>query len=151
MSAEYNIVKAKAEESILLNQLMRHSLSVWKYSEIELEKLMEHLKVAPELIDQSICYTARLSNAIKGFILFSEQENFLKKLYVDPSCINTGVGTLLWQRLIQDLREKNFKHINFLSDPNAQGFYEKKGAFKIGRRASKVFDGVYIPIMRYTL
>ena len=154
MLEQYNIRKAHLDEIQLLQKLMRRSLSTWNYTEKELDTLVEHLKITPKMFDKSIIYVALLNNKIKGFWcreLGKGQQLSQGRLYIDPTVIKTGVGTMLWNKMIADLQNRNIEYFTFLSDANAQEFYEKKGAIKIGEQSSVIITGKNIPIMRYYL
>ena len=95
---------------------------------------------------------AELNNEIKGFWCIEPIEELSEaRFYVEPSMVKKGIGTLLWDRALIDLKTETIKYVTFISDANAQGFYEKKGAVKIGQQPSVVFEGVDVPIMRYYL
>lgn len=152
MLEQYNIRKAYPDEIQLLQKLMRSSLSTWNYTEKELDMLARHLEITPEMFDKSIIYVALLNNKIKGFwCIVLEKEISEARFYIDPTVIRTGVGTLLWNKMIADLQNRNIEYFTFLSDVHAQEFYEKKGAIKIGEQPSVIITGKNTPIMRYYL
>lgn len=149
---KYKIRKAKNNEFDILKELMKRSLSEWNYSELELTRLIKHLEFTPEMLSNSVTYVAELNNQIKGFWCHVlKQELSDSRFYIYPTVIRTGVGTLIWNIMISDLKQREFEYFTFLSDPHSQGFYEKKGAVKIGQQPSEVLIGKNIPIMRYYL
>jgi len=117
MLEQYNIRKAHLDEIQLLQKLMRRSLSIWNYTEKELDTLVEHLKITPEMFDKSIIYVAQLNNKVKGFwCIVLEKEISEARFYIDPTVIRTGVGTMLWNKMIVDLQNRNIEYFTFLSD-----------------------------------
>jgi GNAT superfamily N-acetyltransferase len=152
MLEQYNIRLARRSEIEKLEALMRRSLSVWNYSEEALNTLMDNLTITPEMISKSIVYVAELKNKIKGFwCVYTIEELAEARFYIEPSSIKTGIGTLLWEKILADLRDKELNYFTFVSDANAQGFYEKKGAIKIGTQPSILIGDNDVPIMRYYL
>ncbi|MDP4708658.1 MAG: GNAT family N-acetyltransferase [Rickettsiaceae bacterium] len=152
MSEQYNTRLAKHSEIKKLDALMRQSLSVWGYSEEALDMLMDKLSITTEMISKSIVYVAELKNEIKGFWCVEPIEGLGEdRFYIDPTFIKTGIGTLLWDKMLAELRGKGINYFTFVSDANAQGFYEKKGAIKIGAQPSVLIGENDVPIMRYYL
>lgn len=132
MLEQYNIRKARPDEVQLLQELMKRSLSIWKYPGKELDKLVKRLEITPKMLSKSIIHVAELNNEVKGFWCRELEEELSEgRFYIDPTVIRTGVGTLLWDRMIADLKNRNIEYFTFLSDVNAQGFYEKKEQQKL--------------------
>ncbi len=72
-----------------------------------------------------------------------EMNKLVKRLEITPkidsTIIKTEVGTLLWDRMIVNLKNKNIEYFTFLSDVNAQELYEKKGVIRINEQLAVVF------------
>lgn len=149
----YSIKKVRPDYEVL-NDIMMRSLAVWGYSSKELEEASEVLEITIEFLDKSICYVAELDGLIKGFFCIepSRDEELSKaKFYIEPNSMRLGLGTRLWNKVIYELKNHEVKSFKFLIAPNAQGFYEKLGAVKIGERRSDVIEECIIPIMKYTI
>jgi len=106
----------------LLQKLMQRSLSLWKPPEKEMNKLVKRLEITPKMLCREL-----------------EKELSKGKLYIDSTIIKTEVGTLLWDRMIVNLKNRNIEYFTFLSDVNAQELYEKKGAIRINEQLAVVF------------
>jgi GNAT superfamily N-acetyltransferase len=152
MLEQYNIRLARQSEIEKLESLMRRSLSVWDYSEEALNTLMDNLRITNKMLGKSIVYVVELKNEIKGFWCVEPIEELAEaRFYIEPTSIKTGIGTLLWQKMLEDLHDRELNYFTFVSDANAQGFYEKKGAIKIGTQPSVLIGDKDVPIMRYYL
>jgi GNAT superfamily N-acetyltransferase len=64
----------------------------------------------------------------------------VEHLWVLPDFIGKGIGAKLFRRMLAKCREMGVKVLEIESDPNAQGFYERMGARKVGEVVSQV-DG----------
>lgn len=153
MQSEFIIRKIKPEEVVLLEDIIVDSLSVWGYSSEELRGLKKRLEISSELLKKSVTYVVELNKKIIGFWL-QEIKNDLSenRFYIRPSFIRKGVGSLLWSSVSKKLAsEYSLDYITFISDANAQKFYEKMGAVKVDDIPSSVLLGTNVPIMRYNL
>ena len=68
-------------------------------------------------------------------------------LWVEPSAIGTGLGRTLWVHLLGQARALGHRALLIESDPNAEGFYLRMGARRVGERASKILAGRMLPVM----
>ena len=75
----------------------------------------------------------------------------LDLLFVEPTFIGQGIGTLLWRHAIDLARSMGAKTLMFDADPHARPFYERMGAVVINDHLSTVITGLRIPRMRYAL
>jgi ribosomal protein S18 acetylase RimI-like enzyme len=77
---------------------------------------------------------------------------WLENLWVSPEFIGKGVGRLLFLHAMELARGRRYQILQLEADPNAAGFYEKMGMYKIGERHSEV-DGRprSLPIMEMEL
>jgi predicted N-acetyltransferase YhbS len=68
-------------------------------------------------------------------------------LWVEPSAIGSGLGRTLWAHLLGQARGLGHRALLIESDPNAEGFYLRMGARRVGERASKILAGRMLPVM----
>jgi N-acetylglutamate synthase-like GNAT family acetyltransferase len=59
---------------------------------------------------------------------------------VAPEYIGSGVGKELFIHAMQNAARRSVSEIEIVSDPNAEGFYRKMGAHRIGESVSEI-DG----------
>jgi GNAT superfamily N-acetyltransferase len=74
----------------------------------------------------------------------------LSHLWVDPPVMGRGLGRLLFDAAIAYSRRRGARRLKIVSDPNAEGFYERLGAQRIGAVASLPADRS-LPLMECTL
>jgi ribosomal protein S18 acetylase RimI-like enzyme len=154
MENYYAIKKIQPDTIKLLNDIMKRSLAIWGYSPKEMEEVAKKLVITTEFMNKSVCYAVELGGLIKGFFCIepSQSEEISNaKFYIEPDSIREGLGTMLWNQVIFELKNKEIKHFKFLVDKNAQGFYEKLGAVKVGEQRSEIIEKYMIPIMKYTI
>jgi len=61
-------------------------------------------------------------------------------MWVAPAYIGTGIGKELFLDAMEKAATLNVREIEIESDPNAEGFYERMGARKVGEVDSEI-DG----------
>ena len=59
-------------------------------------------------------------------------------MWVTPAHIGTGVGKELFLHAMQHAAKENISAVEILSDPNAEGFYQKMGAHRTGEAVSEI-------------
>ena len=76
----------------------------------------------------------------------------ITNLYLDPEAIGTGVGRLLYEHAVADLRERGFDPLvvwAFRDNRRALGFYERMGLTIDVPEHDWVLGGVPCPIVRF--
>ena len=98
-----------------------------------------------DLLKQLVLYAGLHNNKITGILAVDDKLNHICLFFVDMDFQNTGIGTSLFKRF---LNESTPKVVTVNSSPFAVKVYEKLGFTATGSR--QVSDGiVYIP-MRYS-
>jgi L-amino acid N-acyltransferase YncA len=154
MKDHYIIKKARTDNVEVLNDIMKRSMAIWNYSDKEIEEASKKLAITTESIDKSICWIGELNGLIKGFFCIEpskSEKTSEAKFYIEPGSIREGLGTMLWKQVISELKNKEIKYFKILVDRNAQGFYEKLGAVKVGEQPSEIIEDYMIPIMNYNI
>ncbi|WP_017728458.1 GNAT family N-acetyltransferase [Halalkalibacterium ligniniphilum] len=142
------IRKAKPKDSDTLSNLAYKSKSYWGYSKDFLKRSKDDLTVTGEYIEQNPVYLMEKDNKIVAFYNFEVKNKKLEALFIDPDYIGKGIGKLLWLDLLGKAKELNIKEFTLDSEPNAEGFYLKMGANKIGYTSSTVFPNRNLPLMK---
>ena len=73
----------------------------------------------------------------------------LDDLWVEPPSIGGGIGRQLFERAATRARELGCSALEWDTDPNARGFYERMGARVVGELTSTW--GRQLPVMRVEL
>jgi len=97
--------------------------------------------MSPEFISQNQVFVAESENEIVGFyaLVAAGRHAELEHMWVAPKHIGTGVGKELFIHAMQIAAGDNISEVELSADPNAEGFYQKMGARRIGEVTSEVF------------
>jgi len=78
---------------------------------------------------------------------------WLDNLWVLPEYMGQGIGKQLFQHALERSRLRGVSILKIEADPNAQGFYEKMGARKVGEHHHAEMDGQprILPVMEMDL
>ncbi|KAK3187002.1 hypothetical protein K4F52_004168 [Lecanicillium sp. MT-2017a] len=72
----------------------------------------------------------------------------LSFLWVQPQKMGMGLGRLLWRDALRRAAEMGYEVMLVDADPNAEGFYARMGADKVGESESGSVPGRMLPLMR---
>lgn len=75
----------------------------------------------------------------------------LEYFYVHPDNIGKHYGRKLWHHLTDFCEGQGIKQVTFVTSPEAEAFYRKMGAVKIGMTHSQVKQGRVIPQMSFEI
>ncbi len=144
------IRRAIPADAVALSDLALRSKSYWGYDAAFLEGLRSALTVAAEYLVQRPVYLASQGGRLGGFYGFRvvDEEPFLYDFWVDPGFIRTGIGRALWHHAIGIARAHDYVYFLVESDPNAEAFYIRMGARRVGERVSSD-SGRHLPLLRY--
>jgi len=144
-------VVADAEK---LTELAFRAKGHWKYPKEWMEAWRSGLTVTPEYITQHRVVAAHAGSRIVAFygIEFRDKTAHLEHLWVDPAETGTGLGRRLFRLACDDARDHGCVLVELVADPNAEGFYLRQGAIRVGEVVGEVL-GVprVLPRMRVAL
>ncbi len=152
-SAATVIRPARAGEADLLTDLSLRSKAVWNYDAKFMAKCRSIMRVKVENIEQRPHFVAELHGRIVGFYGFEPEEEGvgLDYMFIEPDFIGRGVGRSLWNHAVELARRLGHANLIVVSDPNAEGFYLRMGARRIGARPSDLEPGRSLPLLKYPL
>jgi GNAT superfamily N-acetyltransferase len=98
-------------------------------------------------------YVAEIDGRLAGFYGFEPLEDGvgLDYMFVDPEFIGRGVGRALMDHAVALARELGHATLTIVADPNAEGFYRRLGAQRVGSQASDVGPDRQLPVLRIAL
>lgn len=102
--------------------------------------------------DGSVIGYATTSPARDQWLAPPEGAGELTNLYLDPDVIGSGVGRLLYEHAVDDLRERGFDPLvvwAFRDNHRARRFYEERGLTIDVPDHAWVLGGVACPIVRF--
>ena len=134
------IRKASIEDTETLTRIAHDAKRYWGYPENWIRHWEKDLTIVPEYIRDNQVFVAERDNEVVGFYaLVSRGDNAeLDHLWVAPAHIGSGVGRDLFVHAMRNAASTDINEVEILADPNAEGFYQKMGAFKIGESVSEI-------------
>jgi GNAT superfamily N-acetyltransferase len=148
------IAQARVEHANLLTEIAISAKRHWNYPERWIELWTPSLTISPSYILQNETWIAIVDTKPVGFYsLHKNSESlWLDNLWVLPDSMGQGIGKKLFKHALERSRVLGVSNLKIEADPNAQSFYEKMGARKVGESHSQV-DGQprILPIMEIDL
>lgn len=149
-----HIEKARPEHTGILTEIAISAKRHWNYPERWIELWIPSLTISPEYISKNKTWVAVPGLKPAGFYsLHQDSESlWLENLWVLPEFMGQGIGKQLFQHALVRGKLFGISSLKIEADPNAQSFYEKMGARKVGERHSQM-DGEprILPIMEINL
>ena len=136
------IQQASTEHADTLTQIALEAKRHWGYPEDWIKHWESDLTITPEFIKNNHVYVAEYDGEIRGFYALCEVDDKaeLEHIWVRPSFIGTGIGKELFLDAMERAARLNVSEVELSADPNAEGFYQRMGARKIGEVDSEI-DG----------
>lgn len=145
------IRRAEDKDSDTLTLISFAAKRYWNYPEKYFEVWKNELTITPDYINQNEVHVAKVDGKAVGFISIVEVENdfkagevsiikgfWLDHIFVHPDFIGERVGSELIFFAKKLCRRKDISCLYILSDPNAQGFYDRIGAQFIEEVSSNI-------------
>ena len=147
------IRRARAAEAPELTELSLRSKALWGYDAAFLARCRIAMQVKEANIDKQPHYVAEVDGQVAGFYGFEPLPDGvgLDYMFVDPDFVGRGVGRALMDHAVALARELGHDSLTIVADPNAEGFYRRMGAQRIGSQASDVDPYRQLPLMRIML
>jgi N-acetylglutamate synthase-like GNAT family acetyltransferase len=136
------IREAQPADAEQLTQIAQDAKRYWGYPEHWLEHWRDDLTITPDFVIQNEVYVAEEQGELLGFygLVSKEGTAELDHLWVSPTYIGRGVGKELFLHAMQIASTRNFTNVHIVADPNAEAFYQKMGASRVGESVSEI-DG----------
>jgi GNAT superfamily N-acetyltransferase len=136
------IRRALTTEAKDLTRIAKDAKRYWGYPEHWLKVWQDDLTILPDFVDNNPVYVAEEQGDVLGFyaLIMGEDKAQLDHLWVAPAHIGSGVGKQLFIHAMQNAAGQNISEVEISSDPNAEGFYQKMGAHRVGETVSEI-DG----------
>ena len=140
---------ALSAEAAALTALAIRSKAHWGYDAAFMAVAVPDLQITPELLGAATAFVAERGTITLGFYVLAAVDGvpMLRDLWVDPAAIGAGVGKQLWSHMLEQARRLGYRAVRITSEPNAEGFYVKMGARRIGAVESSVVKGRMLPLM----
>jgi GNAT superfamily N-acetyltransferase len=136
------IVRAKPEDAEALTQIAHAAKRHWGYPDRWIEAWRDILTMRPEFIAANVAYCAMEEDRAVGFYLLTTENDgiHLDHLWILPAAMHRGIGRALFEHAVAQTRDLGFRKIKIEADPNAEGFYQRVGACRVGVNSTEM-DG----------
>jgi GNAT superfamily N-acetyltransferase len=131
---------ALPSEARALSDLAVASKALWGYSGAQLSAWRNELRISPESIASEPTFVAETESGIAGVVQLHTGTIpwAIEHLWVHPSAGRRGIGSQLVRHAIRHAREHGRAELTIDSDPQAEPFYLRLGARKVGEKAAPI-------------
>jgi len=145
---QIRIRRARRSDSTNPTRIAHAAKRHWGYPETLIRLWKAELTLTPELVVRQPVYCAVSASRVVGFYALSDRGATpeLEHMWVRPTHMASGVGRSLFSHLLKQLHAMGAVRLRIASDPNAEGFYRRMGARRVGRVPSKP-AGRYLPLL----
>lgn len=150
MSTGLTLRRARPDEADVLSDLALAAKAFWGYDQAFMESCRAELTFGPDDVARRHFVVAELGGLVVGFYSIDGEPPVgeLGNMWVRPSEIGTGLGRILWQDAMAAAAAAGIEYLEIDADPNAEGFYRKMGAQRVGETPSGSIPGRMLPRMR---
>ena len=153
MQTPYIIRQAQPDEAKSLTELNWRSKAYWGYDDTFMNLVRDDMQITSDDITNEHAYILEtIEHRVMGFYMLKMLENHLHldALFIEPDAIGSGCGRALFTHAVSLAHELGFAEFTLEADPNAEAFYLKLGAQRVGQRESRI-KGRYLPQMLYQI
>lgn len=143
--------KAEITEINRLRNIAYQSEAHWGYDDAFMGIFEERFNITGEFLQHNPVYAGTIGDETAGFWAMQDLDTGCPELeyfYIAPEYLNRGLGKLMWLDLTAWCKANGVTGFQFVTSPQAVGFYEKMGAAVAGERRSSI-DGRMIPLLEY--
>ena len=128
------IRRATTDDVATLTNIAHDAKRHWGYPEHWIEHWRDELTISNDFVSENEVYVLASDDEVRGFyaLVVRNDKAELEHLWVTPKHIGTGVGKELFLHAMQRAGSRDVSEVQISSDPNAEGFYQKMGAHRIG-------------------
>lgn len=146
------IERALPEDAGTLTRIAHAAKRHWDYPEPLIALWKDALTLTPAFIGRHPVYVAREDGHSVGFYALTGHgaTRVVEHFWVAPARIGAGIGRRLFAHARGRLAAEGVTMLRIESDPNAEGFYLKMGARRVGEVPSQP-AGRTLPVLVLTL
>lgn len=151
-TVEIAIERALPAHADTLTRLAHAAKRHWRYAEADIALWKDGLTLTPEFIARHPVYAARAGGDTVGFyaLIGEGATRVLEHFWVAPAHMGAGIGRRLFAHATERLRAEGATALRIESDPNAEAFYLRMGARRMGEVPSTP-AGRTLPLLVLTL
>jgi len=151
---DVQIRPATTDEAATLTAIAHAAKRHWGYPEEWIDHWKVDLTISPDFIANNEVFVAILHDKIAGCcaLVINDTSAEIEHMWIKPEHIGSGVGRALFAHVRDRATELHLPVLELSADPNAEGFYERMGAVRMGGvRADMDGQTRVLPRMRITL
>jgi GNAT superfamily N-acetyltransferase len=149
-----HIVPAKPQDADALTEIAYAAKRHWGYPERWIESWRDILTIRAEFIAANVTYCAIEDSRAVGFYLLTTESDglHLDHFWITPGAMGRGIGRVLFEHALEQTRRLGHRTIKIEADPNAEGFYVRMGARRVGVTVTSI-EGQEreLPLLLYDL
>lgn len=139
---------ARPSDADALTRIAHSAKRHWGYPEAWIALWRDALTVTPAVLERQRVFCAWEGSELLGFYALSGEGPTLEleHLWVRPERLGLGIGRRLFEHALATAQGAGGAQVRIASDPNAEGFYLKMGARRVGSVASTP-EGRTLPLL----
>ena len=133
LSSPIELFRAIPEQARALTEIALAAKSSWHYPAAWLRAWESQLTVSPEFIRHTPTFVALRDRTPLAWaaVNFDTTDAHLEHLWVHPAAMHQGLGRTLFRHIETIARAHHATRLLILSDPHAENFYFRLGAFRL--------------------
>ena len=134
------IRRANPGEADTLTKIAHAAKRHWGYPENWIEHWKDDLTITPEFIIRNETLVATIGEETVGCcaIVINDSRAELEHMWIKPEHMGVGVGRILLLHAKDRAVNLKVSALELSADPNAEGFYQRMGATRIGEVRSEI-------------
>jgi len=134
------VIRATAADAARLTVIAFAAKGHWGYPKEWLEGWSDILTMRPEFLEANVAYLAQENERAMGFYVLTRESDglHLDHLWIAPAAMGRGLGRELFEHAAQEGRALGYTALRIEADPNAEQFYQRMGAKRVGLRRTIV-------------
>ena len=131
---DIQIRRARPDDADTLTAVAHTAKRHWQYPESWIEKWQSDLTITPEFIMNQEVFVAIINDQIGGCcaLVMTDSLAEIEHMWIMPEHMGSGVGRALFAHAKARAEVRGANVLELSADPNAEGFYERMGAKRVG-------------------
>jgi GNAT superfamily N-acetyltransferase len=137
---DIQIRRARPDEAAMLTEIAHAAKRHWGYPENWIRHWQPDLTITPEFITKNEMFVAVKGETIMGCaaLCVGDPVAELEHMWIRPEHMGAGIGRALFNHIKERALSLKLPVLELSADPNAEGFYERMGARRIGEVRAEI-------------